>query len=275
MREFETLGQWHELWAYILGSAPDRFVNVSYSAPLADQSRALREAFESLRSGFYFAQRKLKDERLSRIAEELIEMSFEAYVRGDEKTGAHTLGECEGLIWPSMRCRVKYAVEAERRAFGENVTYAGVTVSPYPYEGSAADLGADQATLLSLAQRHFLAYQREEREFKYFSWVIDNAGTIRRTSINPREDEHPVLQPVQRSWGYKRLKELGQSGQIRACVLMEVLGSLGDGIVIYNLEQRAHCRVSARQLFKRVDSGFDYEDMRFHLEDPDIFTEVE
>jgi hypothetical protein len=271
VREFETLGQWHDFWASLLLSAPDHFMHVSSSALLEDQPRALREAFERLRSGFHFARRKLNDERLSRIAEELIEMSFEAYTREDSKTGAHSLQECEGLIWPGRRLRVKYAVEAERRAFGENVTYAGVSVSPYPYEGSSADLGADQATLLNLAHRHFRSYQRAKREFKYFSWVIDNAGAIRRTSIEPREDEHPVLQPVQRSWGYKRIKELGRSGQIRACVLMQVIGPLGDGIVTYDLEQRAHCRVSARQMFKRAACGFEYEDMRFHLEDPDIF----
>jgi hypothetical protein len=271
VREFQTLGEWHDYLVWLSADAPDRFLDYRSLVLVQDQPHALREAFARLRSGIHFVRTKLKDERLSRIAEEMIEMSFEAYVQGDSETGAHTLLECEGLIWPSQRRRVKHAVEAERRAFGKNLTYAGVSVSPYPREGSSADLGADQATLLNLAYRHFRSYQRAQKHFKYFSWIIDNAGVVRRTSIEPREDQHPALQPVQRSRGYKRLKELGRSGQIRACVLMGVIAPLESGAVFFDLEQLGRCCVRVSQTFKRTANGFQYADMTFYLLDPDIF----
>lgn len=273
MLKFETLGRYHNQWAWVLLSAPDQFRDVRSNDLATDQQKALREAFEVLRSGFHFVERKLKDERLTRVAAELIEMSLEAYLAGDVKKAAHTLQECEGLIWPGQRQKAKYAIEAERRAFGENVIYAGIVASPFPYEGTAADLGSDQATLLTLAQKWCVAYQEQWRDFKYFSWVIDMEGVVRRTSAEPKEDEHSILQPVQRSWGFKRLKELGQNGQIRACVLMEIIAPQGDGLVSFDLEERGKPRVSARQLFKRQGSEVQYDQMRFHLEDPRILPD--
>lgn len=268
--KFETLGQYHDQWAWILLSAPDRFHDVRTMGLAADQHAALQEAFEELRSGFHFVKRKLKDQRLTKVAAELIEMSLEAYLAGDAKTGAHALGECEGLIWPRARQKVKYAIEAEKRAFGENVLYAGMVPSPFPYEGTAADLGPDQAALLTLAIKWSRTWQERGKEFKYMSWVMDMDGVVRRTSAEPKEDEHPVLQPVQRSWGFKRLKELGKNGQIRACVLMEIVGPQGNGLVSYDLEERGLPRVSAVQRFKRQVGGIQFEPMRYHLEDPQI-----
>lgn len=273
MRDFETLGQYHDCWASVLAYAPDGFRNVLSGELVADQQRALHGAFDELRAGFHFARRKLRDKRLTAVAAELITMSLEAYLAGEKKTAAHTLQECEGLIWPSMRLPVKYAIEAERRVFGENVLYAGLVASPFPYEGSAADLGSDQEALLSLAMNWSRLYQEQGKEFKYFSWVMDLDGDVYRTSFDPREDEHVVLKPVQRSWGFKRLSELGGSGQIRACVLMQMMAPQGDGLVVNDLEQQGRPRVSARQLFKRwAVGGIEYERMRFHLEDPQIIV---
>jgi hypothetical protein len=98
-------------------------------------------------------------------------------------------------------------------------------------------------------------------------------GAISRTSVLPKEDDHPVLRPVQRSWGYKRLKQLGQSGDIRACVLMERSFSQTEGGVSFNLEQIGHPRVSARQLYKLEGGQMRYSAMRYHLEDPQFFPE--
>jgi len=274
MRKFESVGQYHDVWGWLLLSAPDRFR--SFGPEPVDQAQALRAAFDDLRSGFRFARQKLKDERLERICLELIEMSFEAYSTGDTKKGAHILQECDGMIWPGRKLRVKHAVEAERRAFGSNVLYANVRVSPYPYEGTSADLGSDQAALLDLAKRHSKSYQAARRDFKYFAWILGNDGVIRRVSPDPKEDTHPVLPPIQRSWRamYNRLKELGALSHIRACVLVEIIGPLGGGIVTYDCEQSGRPRVSARQLFKPTDNGsFHYEVMKFHLEDPQFFGE--
>ena len=269
----QTLGQYHDLWTVIMGKAPAKFRDIVGGTLLIDQKTALLEEFERLRSNFDFARRSIKDDRVCRIVEELISMSLESYLSEDQKTGAHTLAEAEGLIWPSRRMRVKYGVEAERRAFGENILYANVVVSPYPYEGTVADLGSDQIKLLDLAERWVSLFQTQGRDFKYFSWVLDSAGVIKRTSSEPKEDDHAVLQPVQRSWGFKRLKELGQTHQIRACVLMEIVGPRGDGIVSYELEQQGRPRVSARQLFKRRAGETQHEAMRFHLMDPEFITE--
>jgi hypothetical protein len=270
LRKFETLGQYHDSWSAVILLAPDRFSDVRSGALLLDQKEALKEAFDQLRSGFHLARLKLKDPRMARISQELIEMSFESYSTGDRKSATHMLQECEGIIWPKYRLKTKYAVEAERRAFGENIIYANVVVSPYPYEGTSDDLGEDQAALLKLADGHCKSAQEERKEYKYLSWVIDNGGIIRRTSSEPKEDKHPILPPVQRSWGYKQLKALGESGEIRACVLTQISG----GLVVYDLEQRGRPRVSARQLFKREGSFTHYENMRFHLEDPQFFEET-
>jgi len=269
----ETLGQYHDMWSKILLCAPDQFYDVRDMSLVSDQRQALLDEFARLRSGFHFVGQKLKDERLLRIAQELMEMAFEAYLIGDKKLGAHTLQECEGIIWPSLHIKTKYAVEAERRAFGENVLYSNIVVSPYPYEGTSSDLGTEQTTLLALAEKWCRAYQMQQKEFKYFSWVIDADGGIRRTSLEPKEDDYPILPPVQRSFGFKRLQELGHSGQIRACVLVQIISPLGDGIVSFELEQRGRPRVSARQLFKRRGGRVDYENMRFHLEDPQFFAD--
>lgn len=265
----ETLGQYHDIWGALVLRAPDNFTDTT-GYPLPDQRAALIEEFDRLKEGFHFARKNIQNERLLRIAEELIDMSLESYVKGDKKTGAHTLQECEGLIWPGRKLRVKYGVEAERRAFGENILYADAVISPYPYEGTAADLGGHQERLLSLAKMWCRKYQADGRDFKYFSWVVDTKGDVRRLSAQPSEDDHPTFPPVQKSRGYKRLKELGESEAITACVLMEIISPLGDGIVSFDLEERGRPRVSARQLFKRPERDAIYDRMRYHLEDPDI-----
>lgn len=274
MRTFETLGQYHDFWASLVLHAPNRFFDVRRNSYAKDQSRALQEAFGELREGIHFVQQKLKDDRLTRIIQEMFEMSLEAYSVGDKARGAHILQECEGMVWPKFSLKTKYGVEAELRAFGTNVTFAGVLVSPFPSEGTQGDMGDDQAMLLDLAQRFSRSYQSQQRDFRYFSWVIDQDGIIRRTSSEPKEDEHPVLPPVQKSFGNKRLKELGHSGQIRACVLMQISTPQSNGLVIYDLEERGHPRVSARQLFKiQADGSYCYEKMRFFLEDAYFFKE--
>jgi hypothetical protein len=172
--------------------------------------------------------------------------------------------------------RPKYAVEAERRAFGDSAIYAGVRVSPCPYEGTEADLGEDQAELLRLAERHCREHQTAQKDFQYFAWIRDNLGAVKRISSEPKDDRHPTLPPVQKSFRgiCKRLKELGSSGYMRARVFVKAVGPLGHGIVSYDLEQRGLPRISARQLCKRNDSGMHiYDRMRFHLEDAEFFPE--
>lgn len=107
---FESLGQWHDFWAVILLSAPSDFSEydekTTTMVKVPDQAGALKEAYETLISGFQFAERKLKDEQLVHIVRELIEMAFEAYWAGDGKRGNHTLQEAEGMIWLIGRAHV-------------------------------------------------------------------------------------------------------------------------------------------------------------------------
>jgi hypothetical protein len=273
LRRNQTLGQYHDCMAVLMLKAPDNFRNVLTWTLVHDQKRALRDEFDLLRSDFYLVERRLKDPHLSRIARELIEMSYDAFSSGDRKKGAHVLGECAGLIWPSEAVRPKYAVEAERRAFGVNSLYKDVVISPYPYEGSAADLGTDQAALLALAVRWCRTYQAEGREFLTFSWVMANDGTISRTSALPKEDDHPVLQPVQRSFGFKRLKQLAHEGHIRACVLAQASPSRSYGVLVYDVEEIGRPRVSARQIHNLKAGEMRYDQMRYHLEDSVFFPE--
>ena len=109
IERFESLGRWHDLWAVVLLHAPADFKEYDdvtrTMVRVADQAGALETAYNRLLSGFQFAERKLKDERLSSIVRELIEMAFEAYRAGDGKRGNHTLQEAEGMIWTGSRMR--------------------------------------------------------------------------------------------------------------------------------------------------------------------------
>lgn len=268
----KTLGEYHDQWTLVSSAEWNWRDHFSFSGA-KNQTEALRLAFDTIRAGFHFARKKLKDDRLSRIAEELIEMACEAYLSGDFNRGSRVIRECEGMIWPKYQLRIKHSVEAERRAFGENITYAGVVVTPYPYEGTRSDLSANQLVLLELAEGYARFYQDQQKEFRCFSWVIDSSGCTKRISIAPKEDDHPILPPAQRGWGYKRLKELGQAGLIRACVLMEASETLRDGHASYRVEDVGHPRVFAVQRFTRRGASVHYEPMRYHVDDSDIFPD--
>ncbi|WP_291038036.1 hypothetical protein [Hyphomonas sp.] len=273
--EIQSLGEWHDALVHLRFSAPDKFLVGGAHEWAPDQSQALSAAFERLKSNLQFVRKKLKNDRMLRVIEELIAMSFEAFKEGDERRGSLILGEIEGMIWPSHKMPVKHAPEAEQRVFGQLELFAGVRISPYPLDGDAADLGSDQATLLNLAYRYTRHYQRTQQPFRAFAWVIDDTGAISRTSAEPKEDDHPILQPVQRSYGYKRLKELARNNRIRACVLVEgtLLGEAGS--ICYNLEQRGRPKLWAAQAYSRVGGKLIYEAMRFTLRDSDMFSEAD
>ena len=122
---------------------------------------------------------------------------------------------------------------------------------------------------------HIELYLSKWREFSFFCWVIEIDGTIKRVSSEPKEDESHLLKPVQKSMSAcrRRIKALTEKGQIRACVLMNVTGPQGDGLVIYDMEQVGLPQVSARQLFK-LQKGHSnrFEAMRYHLDEPEFFN---
>lgn len=253
VNDFQSIGQYHDIWSAIIINAPDHFHSFD-DAPV-NQAVALEEAFNALRSGFRFVDRKEKDQRKKRIMRELIEMSHEAFLAGDRKTGAHTLQECEGMIWPSRAQRVKYAVAAERRAFGEVVTYADVKVSPHPYEGSEADMSPSMQTLYAAARKRCLESFAQQKDFAPFVLVLEASKSV-------REIRH-------RSWKSARqdIQSLASRGEIQGYVRAQVVVSGMSGVLICDLEQPRHPHISARSLV----NNYVCDMPRFHLDDPQVF----
>jgi hypothetical protein len=256
-RSFESLGQYHDHWATIVLCAPDGFRDLD-SQPV-DQREALDEAFDVLRSGFVFVERKIKDRRQVRIMRELLEMSYEAYVSSDTKAGAHSLQECEGLIWQSRAGRIKYAVEAERRAFGEVITYAHVKISPLPYEGTAADLSRHETQLYDAAQRCCLDYFSRQEDFKPILLVLEPDGTVRDLKS--------------RSWkkGQEELRSLVRGSRCLGFVRAEVAVSGMSGVLVYTIETPNQPQKSVRCLVK----NYICEAPRYHLDHPYVLIDDE
>lgn len=250
--DFETLGQYHDLWSSILLNAPDGFCD--FDGNPVDQGAALEEAYDALRSGFVFVERKLKAPRQLKILREMIDMSREAYLAGDAKTGAHTLQECEGLIWTSRKLRLKYVVEAERRAFGTVELYADVKVSSYPFEGTKSDLTPDEVKLYAEATQRSLDFFAKREDFKPFVLLLDTAGAVR--------------QMKQQSW--KKTKEelvsLVAKGESLGFVRSEVAVSGMRGVLVHDIETTGRRQVSVRSLVQ------DYvcDAARFHLDEASV-----
>ena len=256
-RNFESLGQYHDLWTTIVLCAPDRFRDLD-GQPV-DQRKALDEAFDVLRSGFSFVERKIKDPRQVRILRELLVMSYEAYVSGDAKTGAHSLQECEGLIWKSRSGRLKYVVEAERRAFGEVVTYVQVEVSPLPCEGTAADMSQHENQLYDAAHRRCLDYFSRREDFKPFLLVLEPDGTVRDLKS--------------RSWkkGQEEVWSLVGERKCLGFVRAEVVVSGMSGVVIYTIEAPNRPQKSIRCLV----NSYICEAPHYHLDHPSVLIDDE
>jgi hypothetical protein len=251
-RDFESLGQYHDHWSVVVLLAPDEFHD--FDGNIVDQRRALEEAFDVLRSGFIFVERKIKDQRQLGILRELIEMSHEAYIAGDNKAGAHTLQECEGLIWPSRLARLKYVVEAERRAHGQVILYAHVKVSPYPYEGSAKDLTSEETTLWAEAKRQCHEFFAKQEDFKPFVLVRSPSGGFRQLK--------------QQSWKKSKEEILSQVAQ-GACmgfVKSEVVVSGMSGVLIHTIESKDRPQISVRSLVR----NYVCESPLFHLDEPNV-----
>ena len=114
----ETIDDYHTVLTTVLACAPEGFV--PFGDEVIDQATALREAFNDLRDGLRFARMKVRDGHKLLVVRELIEMSFEAYVAGDAKTGISVLQEVEGMIWAERAAPPEHVEEAERRAFGSS-----------------------------------------------------------------------------------------------------------------------------------------------------------
>lgn len=248
---FESLGQYHDFWSTILLKAPDRFQRSWIAEPI-DQKQALTDSFEMLRGGFRFVREKIKDERLLRVLEELIQMSFEAYSSGDAKRGARALQECEGLIWPSRAIRLELAAVAEQRAFGTVVTFANVKPRKFDGEGSLDDLGRGQRAMFDAAHARAESIIKADDGGKIFFYVLDSSGTVRE-----------LKQPSEKKTKAE-IARLAKSHEIVAFVRTEIVFL---SLVVHDIEERGHAHVSARgQIKERAIQSY-----RFFLDDPSVF----
>lgn len=251
LRQFESLGELHDFWATILHKAPDRFEMSFIEAPI-DQRQALLDSFASLRDGFEFVRKKIKDERLLRVLEELVQMSFEFFTSGDRKRGIQALQECEGQIWPSQAIRLELIADAERRAFGDAQLFASVLPRRFHGEGSVKDLGEAQRALFdhahAIAARHFRAHT----EFKPMHHVRMSSGEVRELKL---PSQKKIRAEVER---------LAQAGDIDGYIRTECVFL---GILIHDIEERRRPHISARASVK--DGTL--REFRYFLDDPSIF----
>jgi hypothetical protein len=254
--QFETLGQYHDAWATIILFAPGSFTTFD-GDPVPDQAAALAEAFGQVRGGFALVRKKIKDERLLAVLQELVDMSQEAYSAGDTKRGAHVLQECEGLIWPSRRGQLKYAVEAEQRRFGELHLFKDVRVSPYPCEGAAADLGPCQAKLFECAREHSRPFVEANEPFKALAWVMHADGSI-----------HQVRAPSQKKL-LAYFQQAAASGNAVAYASAYFPFGSFKGLLSIVVEEANRPRA---EIISLVEDGV-VEAPRFHLHESQVFTQ--
>ena len=252
---FESLGQYHDAWSTIVLSAPASFRTFD-GAPVPDQAAALEEAFALIRSGFVFVEKKLEDPRLLGVLRELIEMSYEAYVCGDTRRGAHVFQECEGLIWPSRSGRLKYVVEAEMRRFGDLRLFKDVKVSPFPCEGTTADLGPRQKALFEHARREAQGFIDAGEAFKVRHWVMHADGSIH--ALRARSKKQALI----------ALRQGAASGDLVACAAVHFPFGSVSGLLAVHLEEPGRPRIEVISL---VTNGV-VDPPHHHLHEPDIFT---
>ncbi|MFS2047909.1 hypothetical protein ACEN9J_11865 [Variovorax sp. Varisp41] len=247
---FESVGQYHDALAAIVLSAPDRFQ--SFDDEAVDQNLELERRFRDLRDQFHWVEKKLKEPRLARICRELIDISHEAYKAGDAKRGAHTLQECEGLIWKNRHVRLKHVVEAERRAFESVELFKDVIVSPYPYEGSEADLGDVQRRL----------WLQLESEYQH---KLNEPDGIRQLWGMQRDGSISLVKARSFKAAREQVSERIERGELIGIATAELLPH--GGLRVFDIEESGRALVSVRILRK---AGSD-EAPRFHLDAPVAF----
>ena len=188
----------------------------------------------------------------------MLDMSYEAFRANDAKLGKFILQEIEGMIWPRFARPAKYAVEAERRAFGEVVRFAGISVSAYPYEGTESDLGKGQRTLFEYAKARCAEYWTREDDSSFFAWVLDAGGRTR--TVKQRSRSKTVVE----------LGRLATGGQVTASAAADLVIRGRSGLVSITLEEENKPRIRAVALVTKGRC----QPFRFHLDDPLVFKKV-
>lgn len=249
VRDFESLGQYHDFFVNVTQRAPNQFS--SFSGPV-DQEQAMHDAFESLQKGLQKARSKIKDARQMRILSELIEMGKEFFLKKDETLARRALQECGALIWTSTSVRLELVAIAEHRAFGEISTYQNVKPRKYDGFGSYSDLGRGQRKLFDFAFE--LALEKIPSvglDFKLPPHVVTSSGDLR--AINRASHRKNRLE----------LHRLVDAQEIDALLIADFYG-----VLIFHLEERGQPFVSARAKW----NGEKISDFIFILDDPEFFS---
>ena len=251
LRDFESLGDYHDFWASVLLNAPDQLTYSFIKEPV-DQVQALLDAFDSLHRGLPLARKKLSDERRYAVVQELLRMAYEFYSSGARKQGIAALQEAEGLTWPSQAVRLNYAAEAERRAFGAVTLFADVKPRRYEGEVTIDQLGRHQRTLFDAALSQTLRAVQEGQETCNFFLCCTTAGQVVEIKKPSRKK---TMEDIHRRVA---------TGELVGVVRAELVFL---GVLVLDLEERAQPLVSARAPLKdRKLQAF-----RFFLDDPAIF----
>lgn len=224
-----SFATYHDHLVVVLMCSPDRFT--SFDGSPVNQQVALREAFEVLQEAFPLVGKKLKDDYLSAILRELLQMAYEFFSAGDDRNGIYALQEVEGSVWPSRKIPPRHAPAAERRAHGKVDRFAGVIPNPYPYRGRLEDMGPSQ---LRLFQSVMSAYDSGDDSLdpgKVHHWLLDTDSVARR--INERSRKAAAARIMQ---------ELSTRNSLAALRAENVYGSL----LVFDVEEPGRARMSVR-----------------------------
>lgn len=225
----KEFSHYHDFLVCVMLQSPNDFTS-SDEGPV-DQPKALKEAFETLQEAFPLVEKKLKDDYLSAVLRELIQMSYGFFSAGDIRNGIYALQEVEGTVWPSRRVPPRHAPDAERRVYGELQRYAGVTPNPYPYEGSAEDMGKFQRQLFEAVLTAYESGSESLHADTEHHWLLGVDSVTRRTS--ERSKKAAVARLTQ---------ELSTSSSLAALRAVNVCGDL----LIYDVEEAGRPRISVR-----------------------------
>jgi hypothetical protein len=106
-RKFERVSEYNDLLCYVILKAPDRFP--------ADAGKTLDSVFSDLRANLPTLKKRIKDETKISILNEMLTISYEAYIQGNSKKAIYALQELQGIVWPKFKMESKYEQEAKIR----------------------------------------------------------------------------------------------------------------------------------------------------------------
>ena len=108
------VAEYHDFLVYVFLHAPEEFPAEDYLQP--EEQMTLQKAFARLVGDLPVVSSRIKDQNRMLVLRELLAMSQEAYLQGNNVRGAHVLQEFEGLIWPKHKQPPEFLAEAEQRA---------------------------------------------------------------------------------------------------------------------------------------------------------------